>query len=224
MSPNTPGASETVGCDRYDRIVAEFAPQERTLRTMLQRQADRYGDTPFVTCGDVRWTFAETAEVARTWGARLVAAGIGAGDRVMIHCSNRAEFLQIYLGATWIGAIATPVNTAFRGAQLAHVLANASPRLLIVEEQFQPAYADLGADAQLPPLIWPVTAQGIQSKVSTAPPAPRSLPGQVRATPPQFSTPRAPPDLQKGSAARRRSFSGGASIRPAPWTCAKAMC
>lgn len=177
MSQRAPTASETVGSDRYDRIVADFAPQDRTLRTMLQRQADRFGDRPFVTCGAVRWTFAETAEVARAWGARLAAAGIGIGDRVLIHCSNRAEFLEVYLGATWIGAIAASVNIAFRGAQLAHVLANAKPKLLILEEQFQSAYGDLGADAQLPPLLWHVTAQGIQAEVSTAPPAPSASAG-----------------------------------------------
>tara|TARA_R110000764_G_scaffold239989_1_gene341323 strand:+ start:26282 stop:27904 length:1623 start_codon:yes stop_codon:yes gene_type:complete len=166
MSEGTPSVSHPVDDDRYDGIVARFAPQHRTLRTMLQRQAGRYGDRPFVTCGGVKWTFAETAEVAQLWGTRLAAMGIGAGDRVLIHCSNRAEFLQAYLGTTWIGAIATPVNTAFRGAQLAHVLANARPKLLIVEDQFQPAYDDLGEVAQRPPLLWPITADGIQTNGS----------------------------------------------------------
>jgi carnitine-CoA ligase len=95
---------------------------------MLQRQADRYIDRPFVTRSGVKWSFAKTAEVARAWGARLAAAGIGAGARVSIHCGNRAEFLQAYLGATWIGAIAPPVNTAFRGLLLARVMANARLR------------------------------------------------------------------------------------------------
>lgn len=171
MSEGTPPVSHSADDDCYDGIVEAFAPQDRTLRTMLQRQADRYGNRPFVTCGGVSWTFAETADVARTWAQRLGDAGIGAGDRVLIHCGNRAEFLQAYLGITWIGAIATPVNTAFRGAQLAHVLANARPKLLIVEEQFQPAYDDLGKDAQLPPLLWPITADGIQTSGSTAHPA-----------------------------------------------------
>lgn len=163
MSDKVQSASQSLGSDRYDGIVADFAPEHRTLRSMLQRQADRYGDRPFVTCGDVKWTFAETAEIARDWGARLAAVGVGVGDRVLIHCSNRAEFLQAYLGATWIGAIATPVNTAFRGAQLAHVLANARPKLLIVEAQFRSAYDDLGPDAPLPSLLWPITPDGIET-------------------------------------------------------------
>lgn len=168
MPQEAPSVSHSPGNDYYDGIVAEFAPEHRTLRSMLQRQADRYGNRPFVTCGGVKWSFAETAEVAGAWGTRLAAAGICAGDRVLIHCGNRAEFLQAYLGATWIGAIATPVNTAFRGAQLAHVMANARPKVLIVEAQFRPAYDDLGQDAQLPPLLWPITADGIQMSGSTS--------------------------------------------------------
>ncbi|WP_339760368.1 AMP-binding protein [uncultured Hoeflea sp.] len=151
--------------------MAEFAPEHRTLRSMLQGQADRYSDRPFVSCGGVKWSFAETAEVARAWGARLAAAGIGAGDRVLIHCGNRAEFLQACPGATWIGAIATPVNTAFRGLLPAHVMANARPKLLIVEAQFRPAYDDLGEDVPLPPLLWPITAQGIEVAVPILVPA-----------------------------------------------------
>lgn len=50
-------------------------------------------------------------------------------------------------------------------------MANARPKVLIVEAQFRPAYDDLGQDAQLPPLLWPITADGIQMSGSTSVPA-----------------------------------------------------
>ena len=53
-----------------------------------------------------------------------------------ILCSNRAEFLQVYLGCAWMGAIAVPINVALRGSQLAHVFRNATPRLLVIESSF----------------------------------------------------------------------------------------
>src|SRR5262249_22983520 len=63
----------------------------------------------------------------------LAAAGVRRGDRVALMCPNRAEFMQVYLGCAWLGAIAVPINTASRGVQLAHVLCNCGARLLIIE-------------------------------------------------------------------------------------------
>ena len=39
------------------------------------------------------------------------------------------------LGCGWLGAIAVPINTASRGAQLEHILANCGARLLVVERE-----------------------------------------------------------------------------------------
>ena len=44
------------------------------------------------------------------------------GDRIALMCENRIELLDLILGATWIGAVAVPLNTALRGEQLAHQL------------------------------------------------------------------------------------------------------
>jgi carnitine-CoA ligase len=52
---------------------------------------------------------------------------------------NRLELLELILGCAWTGAIAVPINTASRGPQLEHILANSGPRLLVVE----PALAEM---------------------------------------------------------------------------------
>ncbi|KGF69460.1 crotonobetainyl-CoA:carnitine CoA-transferase [Hoeflea sp. BAL378] len=135
-------------------MAAEFPPGDRTLSTLLTRQAEKYRDKPLVTCGDARWSFEQTARIAQTYARYLAHAGVTAGDRVAIHSGNRAEFLQVYLGCAWLGAIATPINTAFRGAQLAHVMNNAEPKLLVVESGFLPVYDDLPEGTRVPGLIW----------------------------------------------------------------------
>ena len=48
-------------------------------------------------------------------------------------CENRIELLDLILGATWIGAIAVPLNTALRGEQLAHQLRNSGARVLAMD-------------------------------------------------------------------------------------------
>src|SRR5690606_29776264 len=74
---------------------------------------------------------------------RLAAAGVARGDRVAIMCANRLELLELVLGCAWLGAIAVPINTAARGAQLEHVLENSGARLLATDSQLVEVLASL---------------------------------------------------------------------------------
>jgi carnitine-CoA ligase len=113
-----------------------FAPQDRTLPMMLRRQAERFGDRPLVSAGTTTLTFAEAVDMASRFAGTLRAFGVQGGDRVALISTNRIEFLQVFLGCAWLGAVAVPINTASRGPQLQHILANSGARLLIIE----PAY------------------------------------------------------------------------------------
>jgi carnitine-CoA ligase len=114
-------------------LVRDFPSTERTMPALLQRQAVRHGEkTPF-KCGDASWTFADALEQAPRWAGTMRSAGIGAGDRVALVCSNRIEFVQIFLGSAWLGAVTVPINTASRGFLLQHILANCGAKLLCIE-------------------------------------------------------------------------------------------
>ncbi len=112
---------------------------ERTLPRMLHRQAALYGDRRLVEIGGQAWSFADALAMAARFGGTLHEAGIGRGDHVAVMCGNRAELLQVYLGCGWIGAVAVPINTASRGAQLAHILANSQAKLLVLQADFSAA-------------------------------------------------------------------------------------
>lgn len=111
-------------------------PADRTLPRMLELRAEKYGDRRLVSCGDDAWTFREARNIAAGRGASLRAAGVSAGDRVAILCSNRLEMLEIILGCGWIGAIAVPINTAAMGPQIGYYLSNSGACLFAIEAQF----------------------------------------------------------------------------------------
>jgi len=138
----------------WARAIASFPPSERILSTMLTRQAERYGDRLLLVAGETRWSFAQAATTAAASAQTLVDAGIKPGDRVALMCSNRPEFLQVYLGCAWLGAIAVPINTALRGFQLSHIFRNSRPALLVIEAQFASAVANV----ELPPRTWIIGA------------------------------------------------------------------
>ncbi|MCP3390634.1 ATP-dependent acyl-CoA ligase [Bradyrhizobium sp. CCGB12] len=167
--------SETVGRENatpgWVRAVTSFPPSDRILSTILTRQAERYGDRVLLVAGETRWTFAQTAAIAAASAQALVDAGIKPGDRVALMCSNRPEFLQVYLGCAWLGAIAVPINTALRGFQLSHIFRNSRPALLVVEAQFVAAIDSVEAGVELPPRTWIIgaAAGAIDARLSAGP-------------------------------------------------------
>ena len=105
-----------------------------TLPVLLSKRIERSPDTALFSDRSCTWTAAQLVDAIARRAATLVEHGIQRGDRVALMCANRAEFLEVLLACGWLGAIAVPVNTACRGMQLNHVLANSGARLLVSEE------------------------------------------------------------------------------------------
>ena len=130
-----------------------FAPRERTLPALLTRQAQAFGERPFLTIAGAAWSHRDAAAAAARRAGALRAAGVTRGDRVAVMCANRVEFIETVLGCGWLGAVAVPINTASMRPQIEYVLSDCGPRLLVIEDRF----ADrLGAAR--PDAVWTVGA------------------------------------------------------------------
>ncbi|MBR0936748.1 ATP-dependent acyl-CoA ligase [Bradyrhizobium jicamae] len=162
-------AGQRPGASIWRQATERFPPADRILSTILTRQAARYGDRTLFVSGETRWSYAETAGIAAASAGRLMRAGIRAGDRVALMCSNRPEFLEVYLGCAWMGAVSVPINTALRGIQLSHILRNSGPRLLVIETPFVPALETLESDVAPPDLIWTIGEGAAPASVPIAP-------------------------------------------------------
>ncbi|HXD44299.1 MAG TPA: ATP-dependent acyl-CoA ligase [Pseudolabrys sp.] len=156
-----------------DELARGFAPSARTVPAMLARQADRFGGRTLVASGGQSWTYAQARDEASGFGATLRAAGIRRGDRVALICSNRLDFLRVFLGCAWIGAVPVPVNTASRGHQLQHILSNSAARLLILEGVLAGNLDHLDIGALPLETIWTIDAKApMRAGAITATPLP----------------------------------------------------
>ncbi len=155
-----------------------FAPGDRTLPRMLQRQAARIPEKTLVSAGDATLTYAEACDAAARMGAALQSAGLRAGDRVALICSNRMEFIEMLLGCAWLGAVLVPINIASRGPQLQHILSNSGARLLAVEGDCAENLSMLDASALSVEAIWSIDAAAkIRMGSIDAVPMPKSATG-----------------------------------------------
>ena len=159
--------------------------REQTFPRLLERQARRYADKTLLRMGPIERSFAETRDATARAAGLLQEAGIEQGDRIALMCENRIELLDLILGATWMGAVAVPLNTALRGEQLAHQLRNSGAHVLAMDSALVEVLAHVeGAEAldevwaldgvpddlpagltatvrDLPPAAQPVAAAGV---------------------------------------------------------------
>jgi fatty-acyl-CoA synthase len=84
-----------------------------------------------------RYTYAELAAEVDACALGLLAAGIGAGDRVGIWAPNCAEWVVVQYGAAELGAILVNINPAYRTHELGYVLNQAGVRLLVSAPAFR---------------------------------------------------------------------------------------
>jgi malonyl-CoA/methylmalonyl-CoA synthetase len=75
--------------------------------------------------------------------AGLAARGLRKGDRVAFFLGNRPELVVAVLAVIRLGAVMVPMNLAYRRREIAHMLGDAEPRLLLTERERLPVLDEL---------------------------------------------------------------------------------
>jgi len=106
------------------------------LRELLERWASEQPERVFAHFEDgSEWTFAQTLDAARRAAAGLRRLGVAPGDNVMSWLPNGPDALRVWFGANYLGAVYVPINLAYRGRILAHVIANAQARVIVAHAE-----------------------------------------------------------------------------------------
>jgi long-chain acyl-CoA synthetase len=106
------------------------------LKLMLEQAVKRYGKKIAVAMGNSRLSYAQLDEASNKIANALVGLGVGKGDRVAMLLSNSPEFVTTYLGVVKIGAIAVPLDTKYKPAELISLFNDSQPKVLVAEGPF----------------------------------------------------------------------------------------
>lgn len=120
------------------------APEQCVLRLVLERRAAQTPGKLFAIFADgTSWTYRQTLDVARQAALGFQRLGVQQGEHVMSWLPNGPDALRVWFGLNYIGAVYVPVNLAYRGRILEHVVDNSDASLIAAHADLYGRLADV---------------------------------------------------------------------------------
>lgn len=124
--PTPSGYSETV-----------YTERPKNLSELLSTTVTKKGELEAIITSDNRLTYNQFASLVNNLSKSLYYEyGIRKGDRVSIMLRNGWEFGVIFFSLVSIGAIAVPLNTAYKGEEAAFQINDSGSKMLFTDEEF----------------------------------------------------------------------------------------
>jgi len=124
---------------------------QRTLVHVLRHRASERGDQPWLIFEDRAVTYREADRLSDRLARGMEASGLNAGDTLLTMLPDSLDLVLAWLACAKLGVIEVPVNTAYRGDILAHVIKDSRARSMLIGARWLERLAVLGPGfAELP--------------------------------------------------------------------------
>ncbi|KMY65887.1 fatty-acid--CoA ligase [Desulfocarbo indianensis] len=108
------------------------------LVDLLQRNAHKFADRPFLSHGGQGVTYAQAAQAAARATGLMQSWGIAKGDRVAIMSLNTPAFVYAFFGAQLAGAAVVPINHKLAAPEVDYILAHSEAKLFLFDGALAP--------------------------------------------------------------------------------------
>ncbi|MCU1514018.1 MAG: acyl-CoA synthetase (AMP-forming)/AMP-acid ligase [Microbacteriaceae bacterium] len=112
-------------------MIVRYDQKYASIPAMVRQSAKDFGDKTYLAEGDNRWSFIDVERKMIEAAKAFIAIGVKPGDRVGLLGPNTGTWIQAALGIHAVGGIMIPLNTRFKGGELAHIL-NKSGAMAVV--------------------------------------------------------------------------------------------
>ncbi|HXG30093.1 MAG TPA: class I adenylate-forming enzyme family protein, partial [Thermodesulfobacteriota bacterium] len=118
-----------------------------TVLDLFLSSVEKHRDRIAVVDGDRRITYETLDLMVRSLSSFLISKGIGRGNRVAIFLPNSIEFITGFFSVLSTGAIAVPINTAYKEEEVGFYISHSSAGLTLTEEGLKPLAERVSAGA-----------------------------------------------------------------------------
>lgn len=102
------------------------------LRPLLEKWAAAQPDKVYAKLSATEQvTFRQMRDMTAATAAGLHRLGVRQGDNVIVWMPNTIDCIRVWFAINWLGATYVPINTAYQGGLLEHVLRNAGAEIIV---------------------------------------------------------------------------------------------
>jgi malonyl-CoA/methylmalonyl-CoA synthetase len=105
------------------------------LPSLFAQSLKQAADAPGLEFNGEVFTFGRLDQESDRLAAWLLAAGVEPGDRVAVYLKNSPALVLIYMAAAKAGFVFTPINILYRRDEIAHILADAEPKVVFADAE-----------------------------------------------------------------------------------------
>jgi carnitine-CoA ligase len=121
---------------------------------LLMQQCERDPSKPFIIWAPVdgegsNWSYVTFVAKARAFAKGLETQGVKLGDRVILHMTNRPEFLVAWFACSWIGATCVTTNVGSGRGELCFFANHSGASVVITERSLESDIFNCGASFRL---------------------------------------------------------------------------
>jgi carnitine-CoA ligase len=109
---------------------------QRTVSAVLDSALAAHPDKLALRSPDEAYTYAQAHDRALALAGGVLGLGAERPDPVLLMLDNHLDFVLAWLGLALTGLVEVPVNTAYKGRMLAHLVNDSRARMLVVEERY----------------------------------------------------------------------------------------
>lgn len=107
-----------------------------SIPAMALASAARFGSASAVVDGDTTMSFQEVGAEMLMVARAMIGLGVEPGDRVALWAPNSARWITSALGILATGAWLVPLNTRFKGAEVAYVIRKSKAQVVVCSNGF----------------------------------------------------------------------------------------
>lgn len=108
------------------------------VRQLLEARVSEYGEKPFLFSeADGReWSYSDFDRAVDRTANLLISRGVSKGDVVSLLMPNSAEYIIAYFACWKLGALAGPINSLLKPAEIEWAVENSGSKLMLVGSEF----------------------------------------------------------------------------------------
>jgi crotonobetaine/carnitine-CoA ligase len=110
--------------------------EDRVVGRFIQEKARIHGNRTFLYYKDETLTYAQVDSISNRFANGLKDMGLKKNDKIAIMMINHPYYLHVWFGAAKLGVVEVPINTAYKGELLKHLVTNSESKVLFIDSEF----------------------------------------------------------------------------------------